>query len=87
MRQYIFNSWDKNKASNWIALNQDNKEYQKLGRSAEQIQFLEKKLIENILNFAKGLNWNVEKNINCIIAKTKNVSLGHGLVKYYKKLS
>jgi len=49
---------------NWIALNQQAyNQYQKLDGIVEKMAFLEKKLIGNILSFAKGIGWQIEKNI------------------------
>ncbi|WP_081485543.1 CRISPR-associated endonuclease Cas6 [Bernardetia litoralis] len=49
---------------NWVALNQQAyNQYQKLDGIVEKIAFLEKKLIGNILAFAKGIGWHIEENI------------------------
>lgn len=50
--------------SDWIALNQDNfPEYQRLRTDSDRTAFLEKKLIGNILSYARGVGWEVEGRI------------------------
>ena len=50
---------------NWLALNQDNYEkYLQLGDKLDELLFLENILKANILSFAKGVKWEVEKNIS-----------------------
>ena len=52
----------------WIALSQDAyKEYEQLVGLADRIQFLEKRLCNNILAFAKGIGWQVPERIICRI--------------------
>jgi len=54
--------------SNWIALNNENLEkYNSLKAFAERISFLEKILTGNILAFAKGVEWNIDKQIQLSI--------------------
>lgn len=49
---------------NWVALNQKSfAQYQQLEGVVEKIAFLEKKLIGNILSFAKGIDWRIEETI------------------------
>ncbi len=49
---------------NWVALNQQAyNQYQKLDGVLEKIAFLEKKLVGNILSFAKGIGWRIEEKI------------------------
>lgn len=49
---------------NWVALNQQSYiQYQKLDGLVEKIAFLEKKLIGNILSFAKGIDWQIKEKI------------------------
>ena len=53
---------------NWIALNQDNyKKYQQTESEKERIEFLERTLIANIISFAKGIEWDIEKEIRVAI--------------------
>lgn len=49
---------------NWVGLNPKNYQlYTELDGMKDRIDFLEKKLIGNILSFAKGLEWRVEEKI------------------------
>ncbi len=49
---------------NWVALNQQAyNQYQNLEGMIEKVAFLEKKLIGNILSFAKGIGWYIEEDI------------------------
>jgi len=41
----------------------------------EQLEFLEKILIGNILSFAKGIDWNIEKQIKLKIPKILRTNL------------
>ena len=82
MNQFTMNVWDKMfnyRIYNWIALNKKNYElYQKLEGIVEQTQFLEKKLVGNILSFAKGIEWTIDKEVKLNITKihdTRPVSL------------
>lgn len=60
----------------WLPLSQKNyKEYKLLNSQKEQFKFLEKILIGNILSFAKGLNWNVDREIKVNITEQKRVML------------
>ncbi len=50
--------------SKWIALNQDNFiKYQQLKGLVAKTQLLEKTLVGNILSMAKGIGWNVDKQV------------------------
>jgi hypothetical protein len=50
--------------SNWIALNQASyQSFSRIESMVERIEYLEKKLIGNILSMAKGLDWFVEDEI------------------------
>lgn len=60
---------------NWIALNQKNyQHYQTLESEKEQIKMLKKLLLGNILSFAKGIGWYVDKEIHVEIKKINNVT-------------
>jgi hypothetical protein len=76
LNQFTMQVWNKTFAygiRNWIALNQDNyQKYQALTGIAEKIEFLEKKLIGNILAFAKGIEWHVDKQIELKITDLKD---------------
>ena len=51
--------------SHWVALNQQNLEiYQSLDALTDRIEFLERKLTGNILAFAKGIGWHIDRQIN-----------------------
>jgi len=99
MHQHPLQVWNKTfdySLSNWIALNQPSYQaYKKLKGLTAQVQFLEKKMIGNILSFAKGVNWHVEKDIICIITqlsstqlvKVKDVSLMSFHIKFATNVS
>lgn len=73
LNQFTMQVWDKYfhyDILNWIALNQENyKKYQELEVLSEKIEFLEKKLTGNILAFAKGIDWTVDKTIDLKITE------------------
>ena len=75
MNQFTMQVWDKlfnYSIRNWIALNKQNYEtYLTLDGLAEKVALLEKILTANILAFAKGINWTVDKPI---IVKIKTLS-------------
>ncbi|GAB2801376.1 hypothetical protein GCM10027275_54360 [Rhabdobacter roseus] len=80
MHQYTLQVWEKTfqyRLYNWLALSQENYQaYQLIQNDLERITFLEKILIGNILSFAKGVNWQVDKTISLRIddiLKTKLV--------------
>jgi hypothetical protein len=55
---------------NWLALNSKNyEEYKELEDDSDRIEFLEKVLKGNILSFAKGVKWNIDKPIECKITR------------------
>jgi len=50
--------------SDWLPLNQDNyTKYNAITDDNEQIQFLNKILTGNVLSFAKGIDWTIDKSI------------------------
>jgi hypothetical protein len=67
MNQLTLQVWNKQfqyYIHNWIALNSENlAKYNSLKAMTERIGFLEKTLVGNILAFAKGVEWNVDKRI------------------------
>jgi hypothetical protein len=67
LNSFTMQVWDKSFdyfIQEWLPLNQKNfVEYAKLNSELEQLEFLEKILIGNILSFAKGLEWNIESQI------------------------
>ena len=68
MQQYNLQVWEKHfdyRLYNWLALNQENYEkYQVLKDELSQILFLENILKANIISFAKGVKWDVDKQIS-----------------------
>lgn len=67
MNRFTMQVWDKMfsySVKNWIALNQTNyKKFLQMQELTERITFLENILKANILSFAKGIEWTVEKQI------------------------
>ncbi len=67
MNQFNMQVWNQQftyQMYNWIALNQKTyPEYMELDSLVDQITFLEKKLVGNILSFAKGIDWYIEKQV------------------------
>ena len=68
MQQYNLQVWEKHfeyRLYNWLALNQENYEkYQTLKDELSQTLFLENILKANIISFAKGVKWDVDKQIS-----------------------
>lgn len=71
LQQFTLNVWNKHfqyHIQNWIGLNQKNYSlYQDLKAEEERRLFLTRILIGNILSFAKGMEWNVDKPIELTI--------------------
>jgi hypothetical protein len=67
VNQFTMNVWDKDfhySLYNWIALNSENFEkYRQSESLADKLLFLENILTANILSFAKGIGWELEKQI------------------------
>jgi hypothetical protein len=67
LNTFTMQVWDKAFRYNifdWLPLNQENfNKFRILTDESEQIQFLNKILTGNILSFAKGINWEVDKPI------------------------
>jgi hypothetical protein len=67
LNRFTMQVWDKTFQyfmQDWLPLKQDNyKEYKGLTSEIAQLEFLEKILKGNILSFAKGVGWNVEKEV------------------------
>lgn len=76
INQFTMQVWDqmfRYRMYRWHALNQDNyKQYLQLSSNTEQQKKLESILIGNILSFAKGINWTVEKEIKLSIKSILN---------------
>ena len=75
MNQFTMQVWDKlfdYSIRSWVALNQENYlKYIKLNSEDERISFLTATLKANIISFAKGIEWTVDKPIEIKIEKIK----------------
>ena len=70
----IWDKWFNYSIINWLALNSENhKKYESFVSEIEKEEFLENILKANILSFAKGIEWTVEKNINLKISSIKRI--------------
>lgn len=59
----------KYKIENWFALNEINfRRFRQMVSYKEQIRFLERVIIGNILSFAKGVRWNIDQQIDLTIS-------------------
>lgn len=71
VNQFNMQVWDhkfRYTLHNWLALNNENyPTYQQLEGVAQKAAFLEKILRANILSFAKGIGWSIDKPIECVI--------------------
>jgi hypothetical protein len=67
MQQYTLQVWERSfryRLFNWLALSQENYEvYRTLPDDLARLAFLERVLTGNILAFAKGVKWNVDRPI------------------------
>ena len=67
LNQFTMQVWDKwhsYKLHNWIGLNAKTfPAFQLIRSDEERKEFLEKKLVGNILSFAKGIDWHIDKQI------------------------
>ena len=82
LNTFTLQVWDKAflyRINDWSPLNQDNfTKYNELDNEAERMTFLNRILTGNILSFAKGIGWNVDKTIISKIDKidkTKNLRI------------
>lgn len=82
LNQFTMQVWNKKfdySIHNWIVLNQENyPKYQALEILTERISFLKKTLIANIISFAIGIEWTIDKPIKLHIKEikdTKSVTL------------
>lgn len=75
LNEFTMQVWDKKwnySIINWIALNQENyKKYMQIESLAEKIEQLENLLIANIMSFAKGIQWTIEKPVELKIKEIK----------------
>ncbi|TAF89330.1 MAG: hypothetical protein EAZ47_11745 [Bacteroidetes bacterium] len=71
------NVWEKHysyKLYNWLPLNAENfKKYQGKNTEEEQTVFLKSILIGNILSFAKGVNWHIDKPVEVNIDSIESI--------------
>jgi hypothetical protein len=71
LNQFTMQAWEHKfdyRIFNWLALNQENvKKYNQIDSLAERITFLEGLLKANVLSFAKGINWHVDRTIEVSI--------------------
>lgn len=67
LNTFTMQVWDKSFnyfLQDWLPLSQKNYgEFKKLNSELEQLEFLEKILVGNMLSFAKGIEWNIDKPI------------------------
>jgi hypothetical protein len=82
MNQFTMQVWENffnYNIRNWIALSQENYlKYTQFENDKEQKDFLERTLIGNIISFAKGIEWDVDKQIQLKITlpiNTRTVTL------------
>ncbi len=77
LNSFTMQVWDKYwtySLQNWVALNQQNYEkYQETESEQDRINMLVRVLKGNILSFAKGINWYVDKQINVKILEINNI--------------
>lgn len=77
MNQFNIQVWNKKfkyQLWDWIALNQENyKTFIQTESMKEKIEKLEKILTGNILSFAKGIEWTIDKPIEVSITDLKNI--------------
>lgn len=68
LNKFNLQVWDKSfnyLIQDWFPLTQKNyKDYKAITSEIKQLEFLEKVLIGNILSFAKGIGWNIDKQID-----------------------
>ena len=82
LNKFNLQVWDRSfnyLIQDWLPLNQKNyKIFKELISEIKQFEFLEKILIGNILSFAKGVDWNIDKEIEIKITeilRTNYISL------------
>ncbi|MBN9350045.1 MAG: hypothetical protein J0H55_05105 [Chitinophagaceae bacterium] len=82
LNTFNFNIWDKYfqyHIRDWLALNEKNyKTYHQLSSLKEKISLLEKLLVGNILSFAKGIGWHIDKPVKVEIRQLK----GQKMIRY-----
>lgn len=79
LNSFTMNVWEKDfsySLFSWIGLNSKNlKQFNELSSELDKLAFLERILIGNILSFAKGISWTVDKPIKLRIRKINNQRL------------
>ena len=79
MKQYTMQVWDRMfsyRIGQWVALNQEAyRSYQQMEGLVDQIRLLEKILTGNILSFAKGIGWTIEKEVLVKITDLERIGL------------
>lgn len=87
LNQYNLNVYDtvfSYTIRNWIGLNDDNyKTYKQLQTQEEKNAFLERILVGNILSFAKGIGWTIEKDKQ---VRVKVITIDKQRTKKFKNL-
>lgn len=77
LNNHVLQVWDsffQYKIVKWLPLNEKNyATYNSIHDESERKNFLENILCGNILSFAKGVDWRVEKEIKCRIKKITNI--------------
>lgn len=75
LNNITINIWEKQfhySIQSWLALNADNyKRYQSSDSLTDRIQILERLLTGNILSFAKGIEWRIERPVKVQIQELK----------------
>ncbi|MBZ5857559.1 CRISPR-associated endonuclease Cas6 [Flavihumibacter profundi] len=76
LNSFTLNVWEKEftyTIRSWIGLNSNNlKQFNSMTNESDKLSFLERILIGNILSFAKGVEWTVDKPIKVHIRKIDN---------------
>jgi len=79
MNRFTMQVWDKSwryTLRNWVALNQENYlKYRATESLAQRTQLLESILMGNILSFAKGIEWDVDKPVQLSITDMNRTNL------------
>lgn len=79
MHQYTLQVWEKSfhyRLYNWLALSQENyQRYHSIQDELERIEFLESILTANIIAFAKGVKWDVDRTIRLRIDEVMRAKL------------
>lgn len=67
LNQFVLQIWNRKfeySIRNWIALNQENlQKYSAMESLTDRISFLERTLTGNIISFAKGVDWTIDRQV------------------------